>query len=244
MRVLGDRLDAFELEQRAAERHVLLHSELNELLHAVDLRQPAHGVELVAVAKRLLLVVAEGLTHRIARGARDLGLRVGEGLAVLNIETIDRGESSRVTVTLRQELRDHRHLLRRVNGLARPVEAGVAHAVRVEVAAVRVAILPVARGRVGAAAAAVAVALGERHDVARVRRVGRRDGVGLPHVHLRAARAVLARPGIRIVGARSPARSIGLGVEGSSQPSSRWNSKDHLTWPAINFRSCGHCESQ
>jgi hypothetical protein len=38
-------LDALQLEQRAAERHLFLHAELRELLHAVDLGEPAHVVE-------------------------------------------------------------------------------------------------------------------------------------------------------------------------------------------------------
>src|SRR6185312_4018941 len=45
LRIWRTGLYAFEFEQRAAERHILLHAELSELLHAVDLRQPAHVVE-------------------------------------------------------------------------------------------------------------------------------------------------------------------------------------------------------
>ena len=58
LRFLGNGLDGLQLEQRAAEGHVLLHAELGELLHAVDLCQTAH------VVQQYIRLVTLGLDQR------------------------------------------------------------------------------------------------------------------------------------------------------------------------------------
>lgn len=56
------------------------------------LAEPTALVEDVLVAKRRLLLVAVVLRDRVARDARDGGLRVGDDLAVLDVEALDVGE--------------------------------------------------------------------------------------------------------------------------------------------------------
>jgi len=130
----------------------------------------------VRVAKDRLLRLAEGLVDVVAPVALDGGLGVGDGLAALDVEAADRFQ---VAAAALDELRDHGDLLLRVDLLARPVEFAVALAVRVEVAPVGVAAAGVPLRRVGPAALVAQTAV-LPDGAARVRRVGRRDGIGLP----------------------------------------------------------------
>ena len=132
----------------------------------------------------------------------------------LNIQAPDLHEVAAVGAVVRDELRDHGHLLARVHGeVAAGAEVGVvALAPVVVVAAVLVAdtVEPVVRGVVSALEALAPVlawagSRGPPHhhhhpltcDLAGVVGVGRADGVGLPDVELHAAGAVLAHPGVR-----------------------------------------------
>ena len=66
------------------------HDEHHALLHGGrHAGEAALLIEGVLVAERLLLGVAEGRSERVAGVVRDGGLRVGERLAVLNVEALD-----------------------------------------------------------------------------------------------------------------------------------------------------------
>jgi hypothetical protein len=127
----------------------------------------------------------------------------------LDVETTDLREITRGGVVGGDELCHHGELLGRVDNLARSVERCVAHAVRVEVAAIFVADTRVAlAGRVitavGASAASLTV------DGARVGRVSCRHFVGLENVHLSAASAVLSGASVLVVGRWRPALRVSL----------------------------------
>ena len=93
--------------------------------------EPSHGVELVGVAKGLLLRVAEGLGDAVAGHAGDGALAVGDGLAVLDVEALDLLEAAGVGAIGRDELRDDCDFTLRVHGHAWPVEILDAHAIPV-----------------------------------------------------------------------------------------------------------------
>ena len=196
---------------------------LAELGHAALL------LKVVAVVEGDLLRAAEVCRDAVARVALDGALRVGDDLAALHVEALDLGQ---LAVVALEELRDHRHLLGRVDRLARAVEFLVALAVRVEVAAVGIAAARVPGFRVcPTASVPFATVLAGR--LTRVGRVGGRDGVRLPvfwlegrfgleradraqhspDIHLRAARAVLADAGVLVVGRLLPVANVGLAVD-------------------------------
>lgn len=105
-----------------------------------------------------------------------------------------------------------RELLGGVELLVLAVEVGVAHAERVVVAAVGVAVAGEAVLRVGTTAtvglADVVVVV-----LARVRRESKSVGVGLPDVDLGAATAVWTDTGVGVVGRRCPAVEVGLAAD-------------------------------
>lgn len=113
------------------------------------LRKTALLLVNVLVTKGGLLGAAKVRGQAVARVALDSALRVGDYLAVLNVEALDLAEG---TVGALEKLGDDCHLFGRVDGEALSVEGAVALAVRVEVAAVGVAGAGVAVARVGAAA--------------------------------------------------------------------------------------------
>lgn len=90
--------------------------------HAV---QAAEGLELVLVLEGGLLGLAEGVSDGVAGHARDGGVAVGVDLAVLDVETLDLGESGAGA----DELGDDSHLLGGVELHAGAVEVGHTHAV-------------------------------------------------------------------------------------------------------------------
>lgn len=105
-----------------------------------------------------------------------------------------------------------RELLAGIDGLALAVEVGVAHAVRVVVAAVGVTVTGEALGGVSA------TAVGVLADVvvivlASVGSESERVGVGFPDVDLCAASTVRANTGIRIVGGGDPIFNVGLSTK-------------------------------
>ena len=73
LRLRRTAFDAFQFKQPAAERHLFLHSELGELLHAIDLRQAAHIVE------EHIGFVGLGLDQR----AREIGVVDRQHIAVI-----------------------------------------------------------------------------------------------------------------------------------------------------------------
>jgi hypothetical protein len=81
----------------------------------------------------------------------------------------------------------------------------------VEIASVLVAHTSVAA--VAISAGGIISALRKTLALARVRGIGGRDGVGLPDIHLRAARADLARSRVRVSVRWVPALNIGLAVD-------------------------------
>ena len=126
----------------------------------------------------------------------------------MHVNAVYLAERARVGAVGGDELRHDGEGLGRVDGHARAVERVVAHAVRVEVAAVLVA-APVVAVR-----AHTARRVGSADRLARfladVRRDGRRDLVGFPDVHLVAAAALATRAGVGVVGRWGPVEDVGL----------------------------------
>ena len=144
------------------------HTRVERLAHG---RETAELLKRVGVAERGLLRGAEVGGDRVeCVDAGDVGLRVGDHLAILDVETADLAELAGRGVVRREELRDDGDLGRGVDGLAGAVELLVAHAERVEVTAVLVAERVVAV--VAAVSAVVASAGGLLGHGADVRGVG------------------------------------------------------------------------
>lgn len=172
----------------------------------------AHGVEAaelgegVVVAEGGLLLAAEGVGDGVAGCGRDLGLGVLVNLAVLHVEALDLAERGAGA----DELGHDGHFRLGVELHARAVEALVAHAVAVKVAAILIADALVA---VVAVAAVSACAGSDTRALAGMRGVGGRDGVGLPDVHLGAAGADVTLTGVGVVLSAVPARNVSLTVD-------------------------------
>lgn len=182
--------------------HTLLHGR-SHLGQATVLR------EVVRVAKGLLLSSAELRRDRVAGHATDVRVGLRNDVAVLDVEALDLTESSSIRTIISEELRHDSEGLGGIDDLARPVERSVAHAVRVEVTAVRIAGSRVAIVRV-CATAVISRAHRLAWRVARVRsdRIG--DAVCFPDIHLRTAGAVVANSGVGVVRRRLPALDVGL----------------------------------
>ncbi len=167
-------------------------------------------LEAVGVVGGSHLGSAEVGGDRVEGGhARDAGLRVHDDLVVLDVEAADLAERARGGVVVSEELRDDSEGLGGVDGHAGAVEGGVAHAERVEVAAVRVAKTAKAvRGRSAIVTSALSLFL----DCARVGSEGGGDGVGLPNIHLIATCAHRASSSVGVVGRCRPAFNVGLGA--------------------------------
>lgn len=187
------------IPQRHDQDHALAHA-VAHLRHAALLGEDVGVVELdlLRLAERVGEAVVPGQGRPRGVGLLDLG-------AALDVVLLDAGE----TAARADELGDDGELLARVDRLAAPVEGLVAHAVRVPVAAVRVAVARVARRRVGAAAL-VGVARVLRRGLARVRGIGHAHRVGLPDVHLGAAGAGAADARVGVVGGGLPSIDVAL----------------------------------
>jgi len=184
------------------EDHGLLHGDTH-LLESTKLLVD------VGVAENFLLSIAVGIGDGVARNTSNGGLRVGNNLAVLGVEALDLSE---VAGGVGKELGNDGDLLGGVDDLALAVEAGVALAVRVEVAAVGITPATIAVGAVGTAAL-VAIADGLIGDGARMGGEGSSHVVGLPDIHLRAASAVVTDTSVRVRVGRVPALNVGQAVD-------------------------------
>lgn len=177
------------------------------------LREASLVLEAGVIAERLLLVVAELLRDRIVRlkEAREVGLGVGNNLAILDVEATDLDEVAGGGVVVGDELSNDRELLGGVDELVRAVVLPVALTVRVEVTTIGVAETSISVGSVAllASAALKASLVG---GLARVGSIGSGDGVGFPDVHLGTASAVVALAGVGVVGRSGPSFDIGLAV--------------------------------
>ena len=106
---LRHRAHQFDLEQRATQRHVLVHAELHELLHAVDLGRAAHVVQqhvgLVGLGldQRRREVGAGDRQHVALPGAAECGQLLDEvGLQRLAVGIIRRDEEPFLAEALHQ----------------------------------------------------------------------------------------------------------------------------------------------
>lgn len=161
-------------------------------------------VEVIDITESRLLSIAERLGDGVASDASNLGLRVLNDLAVLDIEALDLTEiASRVL----EELGDDGELLGGIDGLALTVEGGVTHAVRVEVATIGIASTAIAVVGVGTTAR-VALAHVLVDGGAGVGSESGRDLVGLPDIHLRAASTVVTDTSVGIVGGGIPTLNV------------------------------------
>jgi len=137
---------------------------------------------------------AERVRDRISSYTRDLTVRVGNDIPVLDVETRNLGDGRA------DELSDHGNLLAGVDSKARPIERRVTHAVRVEVAAglVTSALSGVWRRTGGSSASTLS------KDGARVRGVRRGDLVSFPHIHFGAARSHRSTASVCVIWTRGP----------------------------------------
>lgn len=156
----------------------------------------AHGgeatlaLEAVRVAERSLLGIAVSVRDRVVRGeSGDVGLRVLDDDAILDVDAADLDEVSRRRVVGGDELGDDGDLLVGVDGEARAEEALGALAERVEVASILVANSVVAFVTVTALSARAAILA---VDGTYVRGHSSGIRVGLPDIHFIAASTITA----------------------------------------------------
>mmetsp|Transcript_55838 Transcript_55838/g.115276 ORF Transcript_55838/g.115276 Transcript_55838/m.115276 type:complete len:317 (+) Transcript_55838:868-1818(+) len=173
-----------------------------ESRNMATIQRRAHGLAstflfvVVFVVEELLYVLA----HPVGDGVRSLR-EDGDGRAcnrpaILHVEAPNLGKVALVCAVRGQKLCHHRHRPGRVHRKVRslPIEAGVAIAERVDVAAVLVTEPIVSLATVVVSTlCAFADVLAWHVDVARVGRVSRGHVVRLPNVHLCAAGAIVAQ---------------------------------------------------
>ena len=179
------------------------------------------GLEVVNITEGNLLVGAERGGDRVVfLHAGDVGLRVLDDFAALDVDTADFAERAARGVVAGQELSDNGHLLGAVDGLSFAPEGLVTHAVRVEIASILVAHarVPLVGGVVTAGGTGAA---SRALSSARVRGIGGTHRVCLPDVHLIAACSVFAASGILIVIGGLPVDHVSLraGMSVNSQSS-------------------------
>jgi len=170
--------------------------------------------EAVGVSKGGLRIRAELLGDRVGgrEEAREVDFGVLDDLAVLLVDTTDLGQCTRGRVVVGDELRHDGELLAGVNGHALAVEVLDAQAERIEVAAIGVAETAITIRGIAllTSAALLAATVG---SFAGVGSVCRRDRIGFPNIHLRAARAVLTQASVGIIGRWSPPDRVCLSVD-------------------------------
>jgi hypothetical protein len=94
------------------------------------------GGEQVLVTESSLLSAAESVGDGVTRDTGDSGLRVGKGLAILNVEALDFAQGTGGCTILGDELGDDGEWLGGVDCLTSTVEGLVAHSVGVEITSV------------------------------------------------------------------------------------------------------------
>jgi hypothetical protein len=139
---------AFGITYVVPERHNKNHRSLKSVAHTAP---STLLLEVIGVVKDLLLLGAEVSGERVSGNSSNLGLRVGNDLAVLDVETSDLRETA---VAALVELGDDGNLLGGVDVEvgSRAVEGLVALAVGVEIATVGIASPAVTVVRVGSTA--------------------------------------------------------------------------------------------
>jgi len=155
---------------------------------------------------RLLSVTIVGRDGIEGVHSRNVGLGVLNDLAILNVDATDLGETSGGRAAVGDELGDDGELLRGVDSEALAVEGFVALAEGVEVATIGIADGSVA---VIGTTARGASALVETGGGTRMGGVGRRDGVGLPDIHLVTAGTSTTGSSVRVVVGWLPAFDVG-----------------------------------
>lgn len=150
------------------------------------------------VSENGLLVLAEFVGERVTWEVEDGGLGVGDDPSILDVESLDLAQSSGVGASVGEELSDDSEDRVCVDSHTWAVERPVALAIRVEIASVRIGNASVSIGGVSpstglACASALCLWLGG------VRSEGGGDGVGLPNIHLSAARTVASKTGVGVV---------------------------------------------
>lgn len=162
------------------DRHYQNHALIQSLSH---LSKAALDREVVSVAKGCLLGRAIRSIDLVAAGASNGRYRVGNKLAVLNVVSFNGLETTGGAL---DELRNYAELLGRVDSHALPVEVLYTLTVRVEVAAIGIAVSGVASARVRASTSITRAGM-LADGLARVGSESRGDLVGFPNVHLGAA---------------------------------------------------------
>jgi hypothetical protein len=164
--------------------------------------------EVVVVTESGLLGSAEVNGDRVVGShAGNVGLGVGDNLAILDVETADLTKSTAGSTVGSDELSDDGDLLGGVDGQAGTEEGGITHAVGVEIASILVAdttIALIAITALGAGATVLTL------DTAAVGCIGGSVLVGFPDIHLVTARAILALAGVGVVGGSRPSVDVGL----------------------------------
>jgi hypothetical protein len=178
----------------------------------VNGRESTDISKVVGVTENGLLLSAEVIGDGVEgrRDSGDVDLGVLDDFAVLNIDTADFLKSTGISTVSGNELGNDSDLLGSVDGLSGSIEAGVTHAVRVEVASILVANTTITVRTVTALSTGATILT---VDAAGVRSVGGGDRVGLPDIHFIAACSVLSGASIDIVGGGGPSKDVGLSVD-------------------------------
>lgn len=131
------------------------------------------------------------------------------------------------------KLSDNGELLAGVDGLASAVKVLVAHAEGVPVTSIGVTVASIASGRVGTSASIASTAVLTRR-LARVRSIGHAHRVGLPDVHLGAARTSSTDTSVGVVGGRLPSLDVALLHSSAHHHSATTRKSTRATYQAVD----------
>jgi len=181
-------------------------STFERLAHSLETSQ---SLKVVLVTKDGLLLIAVVVADVVGGGnSGPVGVGVGDGDAILDVESLNTNEVTRGSTGVSDELGYNGENLGGINGQSWTVEGGITHTVGVEITTVFVANTVVSI--IANTASGVRVAHGQTNRVANVRSKGSRDGVGFPEIHLIAASTVVSGTGVGVIGGWLPSIGVGL----------------------------------
>jgi hypothetical protein len=190
------------------ERHDEDHAISEGVAHSL---QAALCSKVVGVTEDGLLGLAEVVGDRVAADTSDVRCGLVEDLAALDVLAADLNKITVGSVVRGNELGDYCERLGSVDGLAGAVEGLVAHPEGVEITTVLVAVALVAV-TIARATSCVRGASGVAGTAGmRSHSVG--NAVGLPDIHLVAARAGSTETGVCVVGRCCPAVAVCLAFD-------------------------------
>ncbi|MCQ0521517.1 hypothetical protein [Klebsiella pneumoniae] len=177
--------------QRHDQNHTLLHS-------STHLSQTTVLREVVGVTESLLLGGTKFGGNGVTSDTRDVGIWLWDDVRVLDVESLDFGQSTGISTIVGQELGDNSEWLSSVDDLAWTVKGSVTHSVWIEVATVWITGTSVSIVRVSTTTV-IAGTHSLTWSVTWVWSDGVGNGVGFPNVHFGTARTVVTDASVSVV---------------------------------------------